>query len=191
MRLLVILINLVNDWALSRFILNRGMLISKGFLTRKRITVMKTHARDLFYSMYIPDLFMKRIQADADWYLFCPSDTPKLTSTFGAEWEKWYDIYAKEGKARSVIPARKLWVKIINSQIETGTPYLVYKDAVNYKTNQKNLGIIKSSNLCTEILEYSDSKEYACCTLGSIGLPRFVEHKPREDYSKSDIVYIH
>ena len=161
----------------------------EGFLDlKKNHGDENARARDLFYSMYIPDLFMKRIQANADWHLFCPSDTPKLTSTFGAEWEKWYDIYAKEGKARSVIPARKLWVKIINSQIETGTPYLVYKDAVNYKSNQKNLGIIKSSNLCTEILEYSDSKEYACCTLGSIGLPRFVEHKPRENYSKSDIV---
>ena len=161
----------------------------EGFLDlKKNHGDENARARDLFYSMYIPDLFMKRIAADADWHLFCPSDTPKLTTTFGAEWEKWYDIYAKEGKARHVLPARKLWVKIINSQIETGTPYLVYKDAVNYKSNQQNLGIIKSSNLCTEILEYSDSKEYACCTLGSIGLPRFVEPKPREDLSKEDIV---
>ena len=121
----------------------------EGFLDlKKNHGDENARARDLFYSMYIPDLFMKRIAADADWHLFCPSDTPKLTTTFGAEWEKWYDIYAKEGKARHVLPARKLWVKIINSQIETGTPYLVYKDAVNYKSNQQNLGIIKSSNLC-------------------------------------------
>ena len=140
----------------------------EGFLDlKKNHGDENARARDLFYSMFIPDIFMEKIQKNEDWHMFCPSDCPKLTTSYGTEFTKHYNEYVEAGMARGVIPARKLWMKIINAQIETGIPYLVYKDAVNNKTNQQNVGMIRSSNLCTEILEYSDSKEYACCTLGS------------------------
>jgi len=132
-------------------------------------------ARDLFYGIWISDLFMNRVKTNADWSLFCPDDCPGLTDAYGAKYEELYIKYESEGKARKIIKAQDVWTQILSSQIETGTPYILYKDSCNTKSNQQNYGTIKSSNLCIEIIEYSDSKEYACCTLASIGLPRFVE----------------
>jgi len=132
-------------------------------------------ARDLFYAMWIPDLFMKRVEADAEWTLMCPNECPDLYKTYGDEFEKLYHQYEKAGKGRKTIRARELWEKIIESQIETGTPYMLYKDSANRKSNQKNLGTIRSSNLCTEILEYTSPDEVAVCNLASIALPKFVK----------------
>ncbi|MGB5461764.1 MAG: ribonucleoside-diphosphate reductase subunit alpha [Aureibaculum sp.] len=131
-------------------------------------------ARDLFYAMWIPDLFMKRVQEDGEWTLMCPNECPHLFDTYGDEFEKLYEGYEKVGKGRKTIKARLLWEKILESQIETGTPYMLYKDAVNRKTNQKNLGVIRSSNLCTEIMEYTAHDEVAVCNLASIALPMFI-----------------
>ena len=131
-------------------------------------------ARDLFYAMWISDLFMKRVQEDADWTLMCPNECPHLFDTYGDEFEKLYEGYEKVGKGRKTIKARELWEKILESQIETGTPYMLYKDAVNRKTNQKNLGVIRSSNLCTEIMEYTAKDEVAVCNLASIAIPMFI-----------------
>ena len=131
-------------------------------------------ARDLFYSLFISDLFMKRVEADAMWSLFCPTDAPKLQETYGPAFETVYVMYEEMGLARKQVSARELWNKIISTQMETGTPYLVYKDACNSKSNQKHLGVIKSSNLCAEIVEYSSPTETAVCTLASIALPKFV-----------------
>lgn len=131
-------------------------------------------ARDLFYAMWISDLFMKRVQADAEWSLFCPNECPGLYDSYGDEFEALYEKYEAEGKARKTIKAQKLWFSILESQIETGTPYILYKDACNQKSNQKNLGTIRSSNLCTEILEYTSKDEVAVCNLASIALPKFV-----------------
>jgi ribonucleoside-diphosphate reductase alpha chain len=131
-------------------------------------------ARDLFYAMWISDLFMKRVQEDADWTLMCPNECPHLFDTFGDEFEKLYEGNEKVGKGRKTIKARELWEKILESQIETGTPYMLYKDAVNRKTNQKNLGVIRSSNLCTEIMEYTAKDEVAVCNLASIAIPMFI-----------------
>jgi ribonucleoside-diphosphate reductase alpha chain len=132
-------------------------------------------ARDLFYALWIPDLFMKRVEAGADWSLFCPHEAPGLADVVGAEFEELYTRYEREGRARRTVPAQKLWSEILVSQIETGTPYLLYKDAVNAKSNQKNLGVIKSSNLCTEVTEYSSPDETAVCNLASIALPYFID----------------
>ena len=132
-------------------------------------------ARDLFYAMWIPDLFMKRVQEDAEWTLMCPNECPGLPDTHSEEFEALYTTYEKEGKGRKKVKARELWEKILESQIETGTPYMLYKDACNRKSNQKNLGTIKSSNLCTEILEYTSPDEVAVCNLASIALPMFVK----------------
>ena len=132
-------------------------------------------ARDLFYAMWIPDLFMKRVEADAEWTLMCPNECPDLYKTHGDEFEKLYHQYEEAGKGRKTIRARELWEKIIESQIETGTPYMLYKDSANRKSNQKNLGTIRSSNLCTEILEYTSPDEVAVCNLASIALPKFVK----------------
>ncbi|MDH5412557.1 MAG: ribonucleoside-diphosphate reductase subunit alpha [Flavobacteriaceae bacterium] len=131
-------------------------------------------ARDLFYAMWIPDLFMKRVQEDGEWTLMCPNECPHLFDTYGDEFEKLYEGYEKVGKGRKTIKARLLWEKILESQIETGTPYMLYKDAVNRKTNQKNLGVIRSSNLCTEIMEYTAHDEIAVCNLASIAMPMFI-----------------
>ncbi|MAO07948.1 MAG: ribonucleoside-diphosphate reductase subunit alpha [Alteromonas sp.] len=133
-------------------------------------------ARDLFYAMWIPDLFMKRVQEDSSWTLMCPNECPNLFDTHGEEFEKLYEKYEAEGKGRKTIKARELWEKILESQIETGTPYMLYKDAANRKSNQKNLGTIRSSNLCTEILEYTAPDEVAVCNLASIALPMFVKN---------------
>lgn len=132
-------------------------------------------ARDLFYAMWIPDLFMKRVEADANWTLMCPNECPGMYDVHSEEFEKMYLAYEEAGKGRKTIKARELWEKILESQIETGTPYMLYKDAANRKSNQKNLGTIRSSNLCTEILEYTSEDEIAVCNLASISLPMFVE----------------
>ncbi|TBW27116.1 ribonucleoside-diphosphate reductase subunit alpha [Gramella sp. KN1008] len=132
-------------------------------------------ARDLFYAMWMPDLFMKRVQEDGKWTLMCPNECPGLFDTYGEEFEKLYEKYEAEDKGRRTIKARELWEKIMESQIETGTPYMLYKDAANRKSNQKNLGTIRSSNLCTEILEYTSEDEVAVCNLASIALPIFVK----------------
>ena len=131
-------------------------------------------ARDLFYAMWISDLFMERVQNDAEWTLMCPNECPGLYDVYGEDFEKLYAQYEQEGKGRKVIKARELWEKILESQIETGTPYMLYKDAANKKSNQKNLGTIRSSNLCTEILEYTSEDEVAVCNLASIALPMFI-----------------
>ena len=132
-------------------------------------------ARDLFYAMWNPDLFLKRVEDNAKWTLMCPSECPGLYDCHGEEFDKLYLKYEKEGKGRKTIKARELWEKILESQIETGTPYMLYKDAANRKSNQKNLGTIRSSNLCTEIIEYTSSDEIAVCNLASIALPMFIK----------------
>jgi len=132
-------------------------------------------ARDLFYALWMPDLFMKRVEDNADWTLMCPNECPGLSDTYGKDFEKLYKKYEKEGRGRKTIKAQELWFKILESQIETGTPYMLYKDAANSKSNQKNLGVIKSSNLCTEIIEYTAPDEVAVCNLASIALPKFVK----------------
>ncbi|UZO82206.1 ribonucleoside-diphosphate reductase subunit alpha [Aquimarina sp. ERC-38] len=133
-------------------------------------------ARDLFYAMWIPDLFMERVQTDGTWTLMCPNECPGLYDMHGEAFEKKYEQYEAEGKGRKTIKARELWEKILESQIETGTPYMLYKDAANRKSNQQNLGTIRSSNLCTEILEYTSPDEIAVCNLASIALPMFVKN---------------
>ncbi|MBS9522505.1 ribonucleoside-diphosphate reductase subunit alpha [Litoribacter ruber] len=132
-------------------------------------------ARDLFYALWISDLFMKRVEANEDWSLFCPHEAPGLSDCYGEEFEKLYTKYEREGRAREVIKAQDLWFEVLESQIETGTPYMLYKDAANSKSNQKNLGTIKSSNLCTEIMEYTAPDEVAVCNLASIALPKFIK----------------
>ena len=132
-------------------------------------------ARDLFYAMWTPDLFMKRVEENAEWTLMCPNECPNLFDVHGDEFDSLYLKYEKEGKGRKTIKARDLWEKILESQIETGTPYMLYKDSANRKSNQKNLGTIRSSNLCTEILEYTSPDEIAVCNLASIALPMFVK----------------
>ena len=135
-------------------------------------------ARDLFYALWVPSLFMERVKENGDWSLFCPDTCPGLSDCYGEEFNKLYTKYHNEGKAIKTIKARQVWLKILDSQMETGTPYLLYKDAANEKSNQKNVGVIKSSNLCTEIIEYSNKDETAVCNLASIGLPKFVKETP-------------
>lgn len=130
--------------------------------------------RDLFYALWVPDLFMARVKASAEWSLFCPDECPGLSDVYGDEFDQLYVQYEAEGRQRSKVKARDLWFRILDSQMETGTPYLCYKDAVNRKTNQKNVGIIRSSNLCSEIMEYSDDRETAVCNLASVALNRFI-----------------
>ncbi len=141
---------------------------------RKNHGKEEMRARDLFYALWISDLFMQRVEANGEWSLFCPNEAPGLSECWGAEFEKLYTQYEAAGKARKTIKAQELWFKILDSQIETGTPYLLYKDAANSKSNQQNLGTIKSSNLCTEIMEYTSPEEVAVCNLASLALPRFV-----------------
>ncbi len=134
----------------------------------------EVRARDLFYALWICDLFMKRVEEEGDWSLFCPNEAPGLADCWGEEFEALYEKYEAEGRARKTVKARELWSSIMEAQIETGTPYMLYKDACNRKSNQQNLGTIKSSNLCTEIIEYTAPDEVAVCNLASIALPRFV-----------------
>jgi ribonucleoside-diphosphate reductase alpha chain len=136
-------------------------------------------ARDLFYAMWISDLFMERVQANESWSLFCPNECPGLYDAYGGEFEALYHKYEQEGKAKETVKAQDIWFAILESQIETGTPYILYKDAANKKSNQKNLGTIRSSNLCTEILEYTSPDEVAVCNLASISLPKFVDTKTK------------
>ena len=131
-------------------------------------------ARDLFYALWVPDLFMKRVEQNGEWSLFCPNEAKGLADCWGEEFETLYEKYEREGKARKTVKAQDLWFAIIEAQIETGTPYMLYKDAANRKSNQRNLGTIKSSNLCTEIIEYTSPEEVAVCNLASLALPRFV-----------------
>ena len=141
-------------------------------------------ARDLFYAMWIPDLFMKRVEENGSWSLFSPDEAPNLHETYGEEFEKLYTKYEKEGKARKTVKAQDLWFEILESQIETGNPYILYKDHANNKSNQKNLGTIKSSNLCTEIIEYTSPDEIAVCNLASIALNMFVKQDSTYDFQK-------
>ncbi len=147
-------------------------------------------ARDLFYAMWIPDLFMKRVEEDGEWSLFCPNEAPGLADCYGAKFEELYTSYEQKDKARRTVKAQELWFAILESQIETGTPYILYKDACNEKSNQKNLGTIKSSNLCTEIVEYTSSDEIAVCNLASIALPRFVINGQFDHNKLFDITYV-
>ncbi|ORX38500.1 putative ribonucleoside-diphosphate reductase large chain [Kockovaella imperatae] len=146
---------------------------------RKNHGKEEVRARDLFYALWIPDLFMKRVEADGDWTLMCPAECPGLADVHGAEFEALYEGYEKAGKGRKTIKAQKLWFAILEAQTETGTPYMLYKDAANAKSNQKHLGTIKSSNLCTEIIEYSAPDEVAVCNLASLALPAFVDMERR------------
>merc|ERR1719379_3256893 len=132
-------------------------------------------ARDLFYGLWIPDLFMRRVQANAEWTLMCPNECPGLQDVYGAEFDALYERYEKEGRGRSTFKAQQLWFKILESQMETGTPYMLYKDACNAKSNQKNLGTIRCSNLCTEVVQYTSKDQVAVCNLASLALPAYVE----------------
>jgi len=141
-------------------------------------------ARDLFYALWIPDLFMKRVKENGNWTLMCPHECPGLSETHSEEFEALYTKYEKEGKGRKTIKAQDLWFKILESQIETGTPYMMYKDAANAKSNQQNLGVIKSSNLCTEIIEYTAPDEIAVCNLASLALPKYITEEKTFDHDK-------
>nr|XP_043634763.1 ribonucleoside-diphosphate reductase large subunit [Erigeron canadensis] len=144
---------------------------------RKNHGKEEQRARDLFYALWIPDLFMERVQSNGNWSLFCPNEAPGLADCWGKEFENLYTQYEKQGKAKKVVQAQNLWFEILKSQIETGTPYMLFKDSCNRKSNQQNLGTIKSSNLCTEIIEYTSPTETAVCNLASIALPRYVREK--------------
>jgi ribonucleoside-diphosphate reductase alpha chain len=141
---------------------------------RKNHGKEEMRARDLFYALWVSDLFMKRVEANEDWSLFCPHEAPGLADCHSEAFEELYTRYEREGRARKTIKAQELWFAVLDSQVETGTPYLLYKDAANAKSNQQNLGTIKSSNLCTEIIEYTSDKEVAVCNLASLALPRYV-----------------
>jgi ribonucleoside-diphosphate reductase alpha chain len=159
---------------------------------RKNHGKEEMRARDLFLALWTPDLFMERVKENGDWTLFSPDEAPGLDDAYGDDFNKLYTKYESEGKGRKTVKAQDLWYKIIEAQIETGTPYILYKDSANIKSNQKNLGTIKSSNLCTEIIEYSDSKETAVCNLASIALPKFIipGKKPKYDLNAlKDIAY--
>jgi ribonucleoside-diphosphate reductase alpha chain len=157
---------------------------------RKNSGDEENRARDLFYAVWIPDLFMKKVKAKGDWCLFCPHDCPGLADVYGEEYESLYDKYENENKFKQKVNAQELWSAICRAQIETGTPYMLYKDAINTKSNQKNVGVIKSSNLCCEIVEYSDKDETAVCNLASMCLPTYVV-KNTFDYAKlHDIVKV-
>jgi ribonucleoside-diphosphate reductase alpha chain len=145
----------------------------------------ESKARDLFYALWVSDLFMERVKSNAKWALFCPHECPGLADVYGDKFKELYEKYESDGKARKITNARDLWFKILDAQMETGTPYILYKDAANAKSNQQNLGTIKSSNLCCEIIEYSDANETAVCNLASIGLPTFVNEETKTfDYEK-------
>lgn len=157
---------------------------------RKNNGKEEMRARDLFTAMWTPDLFMKRVEDNAEWSLFCPNEAPGLAECWGEEFEALYTKYEKEGRARKTIQARDLWAAIIQSQIETGNPYMLYKDAANRKSNQQNLGTIKSSNLCCEIMEYTSKDEIAVCNLASIALNRFVEDGQFNHQKLFDVTYV-
>ena len=143
---------------------------------RKNHGKEEMRARDLFYALWTPDLFMQRVEANGDWSFFCPNECPGLQDAYGQDFKELYESYEAQGLARKTVPAREVWDKVVEAQIETGTPYMLYKDAANIKSNQKNLGTIRSSNLCTEIMEYTSEDEVAVCNLASIALPKYVEN---------------
>jgi len=151
---------------------------------RKNHGKEEQRARDLFYALWTPDLFMKRVEENGDWTLMCPNECPGLTDSWGEAFEALYTKYESEGKGRKTIKAQDLWFKILESQVETGTPYMLYKDAANGKSNQQNLGTIRSSNLCTEIIEYTSEDEVAVCNLASIAVPKFVKEDRTFDHDK-------
>jgi ribonucleoside-diphosphate reductase alpha chain len=155
------------------------------FLELKKNTGQEElRTRDLFLALWIPDLFMKQVKDDGDWYLFCPHESPGLNESHSKEFEKRYNNYVAAGKYRRKIKARTLWTRIIESQVETGTPYMLFKDAANSKSNQQNLGTIQSSNLCTEIIEYTAPDEVAVCNLASVALPKFVKEDKTFDHER-------
>ena len=156
---------------------------------RKNHGKEELRARDLFYALWINDLFMRRVEQDADWTLMCPNKSPGLGDCHGKEFEALYEKYEKEGRGLRTVKARDLWYKVISSQIETGMPFMLYKDAANEKSNQKNLGTIKSSNLCTEIMQYTSEKEIAVCNLASIALPKFVDGNEFNHKKLYDVTY--
>jgi len=151
---------------------------------RKNHGKEELRARDLFLALWTNDLFMKRVEDDVEWTLMCPNECPGLSDVYGDEFEALYTKYEKAGKGRKTIKAQELWFAILESQVETGTPYMLYKDACNSKSNQKNLGVIKSSNLCTEIVEYTAPDEVAVCNLASLALPKFVNEDGKFDFDK-------
>jgi ribonucleoside-diphosphate reductase alpha chain len=157
---------------------------------RKNVGKEEIRARDLFTALWIPDLFMKRVKENGDWSLMCPNECPGMSDTYGAEFEALYTKYENSGKARRTVKAQELWFAILDSQIETGNPYMLYKDACNEKSNQKNLGTIKSSNLCTEILEYTSPDEVAVCNLASLALPRYVEDGKFNHQRLFEVTYV-
>ena len=157
---------------------------------RKNHGKEEVRARDLFYALWIPDLFMKRVEANEDWSLFCPNEAPGMHEVYGDEFEALYMKYEKQGRARKTVKAQKLWYAILEAQTETGNPFMLYKDACNRKSNQQNLGTIKCSNLCTEIVEYSAPDEVAVCNLASIALPTFVERGEFNFQKLHDVVKV-
>ena len=157
---------------------------------RKNHGKEENRARDLFFALWISDLFMERVEQDGEWSLFCPNESPGLSDCYGEKFRELYTKYESEGRARKTVKAQELWFAILESQIETGTPYMLYKDACNEKSNQKNLGTIKSSNLCTEIVEYTAPDEIAVCNLASIALPRFVTNQKFDHQRLFDITYV-
>jgi len=168
-----------------QFTLSLGMQTSLSFLDLKKNTGMEeTRARDMFYALWIPDLFMRRVEQDLEWALMCPHECPGLHDTWGEEFEELYIKYEKEGKFKRRVRAQELWFKIVESQVETGVPYMLYKDACNRKSNQQNIGTIKCSNLCTEIVEYSSKDEVAVCNLASIALNMFVKPDKTFDFAR-------
>ena len=158
---------------------------------RKNHGKEELRARDLFYALWTPYLFMERVEQNADWSFFCPNECPGLQDAYGEEFKQLYESYEAQGLARETVPARTVWDKVVEAQIETGTPYMLYKDSANMKSNQKNLGTIRSSNLCTEIMEYTSKDEVAVCNLASIALPRFVNQESKQfDFQKLyDVTY--
>jgi len=156
---------------------------------RKNHGKEEMRARDLFYALWVSDLFMKRVEANEEWSLFCPHEAPGLADCWGAEFEALYERYEQEGRARKTIKAQELWFAILDAQVETGNPYLLYKDAANGKSNQQNLGTIKSSNLCTEIMEYTSADEIAVCNLASLALPRFITNGIFDHQKLYDVTY--
>lgn len=151
---------------------------------RKNHGKEELRARDLFYALWIPDLFMQRVEDNQEWALFCPHEAPGLADCHGKEFERLYMQYEREGRARQTIQAQELWFAILEAQIETGTPFMLYKDSANAKSNQQNLGTIKSSNLCTEIIEYTSPNEVAVCNLASIALPKYINQAGKFDYQR-------
>jgi len=156
---------------------------------RKNHGKEEMRARDLFYALWVSDLFMRRVEANEDWSLFCPHEAPGLADCWGKEFEALYERYEQEGRARKTIKAQELWFAILDAQVETGTPYLLYKDAANGKSNQQNLGTIKSSNLCTEIMEYTSADEIAVCNLASLALPRYIQNGVFDHNKLYDVTY--